>query len=107
MKNIGLAIGLMFTVGYTNFNHYFVKRRIFMMSATQVLKGVLATAYPIAVQFLMERYGFRGATVILAAIHAHTIFAMVVMHPVSWHYKEIKVPIEESQSCEKLILCFY
>lgn len=53
-----------------------------MMSVTQVLKGLMATTYPIVVRFLVEAYGFRGATAILAAIHAHTIFGMMLMHPI-------------------------
>lgn len=96
-KHIGFSIGLMFSVGYTNFNHYFVKRRIFMMSVTQVLKGTMASVYPIAARFLVERYGFRGATLIFAAVHAHAIFGMMIQHPVEWHYKTIRVPIEESE----------
>lgn len=53
--------------------------------------------YPIIVQFLQEKYGYRGTMLVLTAISAHTIFAMTVMHPIEWHLKTIKVPIEESE----------
>lgn len=51
--------------------------------------------YPIVVQFLMDTYGFRGTMAIMAAINAHAIFGMLVMHPIEWHYKYIKVPVDE------------
>ncbi|XP_055300045.1 monocarboxylate transporter 6-like [Sitodiplosis mosellana] len=93
----GFGIGLILNVGYTNFNYYFVKRRVFMMSVTQVLKGLLVAAYPIVIRFLVEKYGFRGATAIIAAIHAHTIVGMMAMHPIEWHCKVIRIPVEESK----------
>lgn len=89
----------MFTVGYTCFNQYFMKRRIFMMTIAQLIKGIGSTTYPILAQFLMERFGFRGTLVIISAIHSHTIFAMVLMHPIEWHLKEVLVPINESEQC--------
>lgn len=67
------------------------------MSVTQSLIGVGTMIYPIFVQFLMEKYGFRGAVAIIAACNAHAIFAMLCMHPVKWHYKVIRVPIAEEK----------
>lgn len=92
--------------GYTIFNHYFVKKRFAMMSITQVLKGVGIMAYPIMVQFLMEKYGFRGTMAIIAAINAHAILGMLSMHPIEWHYKVIKVPVDEDEP-RKLSLLSY
>lgn len=68
-----------------------------MMSVTQSLVGIGTMLYPIFVQYLMETYGFRGAMAVIAACDAHAIFGMLVMHPVSWHYKIIKVPVEENE----------
>lgn len=56
-------------------------------------------SYPIVAQFLVERYGFRGAALILAAIHGHAFFGMMVMHPIEWHYKVVKIPIDEEEPC--------
>lgn len=70
------------------------------MSLTQTLKGVGIMTYPIVVQFLMATYGFRGTALIVAAIHAHTLFGMIVMHPIEWHYKTVKIPIEEEEPCK-------
>lgn len=81
---------------YTTFNHYFVNKRVVMMSLAQSLIGVGTMIYPILVQFLMDKYGFRGAIAIIAAINAHSIFGMIVMHPVNWHYNVIKIAIDES-----------
>lgn len=75
-----------------------------MMSVAQTLIGVGTMIYPILVQFLMDKYGFRGAMAILAAINGHAILGMMVMHPVEWHYKVTKVPIDEEKPCK---LSFY
>ncbi|XP_055300651.1 monocarboxylate transporter 14-like [Sitodiplosis mosellana] len=93
----GAGIGFMAPVGYTIFNHYFVRKRVFMMGIMQALKGIGIMGYPIMVQFLMERYGFRGTMAVIAAINAHAILGMLAMHPIEWHYKVIKVPVDEDE----------
>lgn len=52
------------------------------MSLTQTLKGVGIMSYPIIVQLLVDKYGFRGAALIIASIHANTFFGMIVQHPI-------------------------
>lgn len=94
---LGVGAGLMTTVGYSTFNYYFVKRRIFAMSLVQLLKGIILVGHPISVGFLMNIYGFRGTTAIIAAINANCLIAMFVMHPVEWHYKEIKIRMIENE----------
>lgn len=90
----------MIPVAYTSFNAYFVRRRVAMMSVAQTLIGVGSMIYPILMQFLIDKYGFRGSMAILAAINSHSIFGMIVMHPVEWHYKINKIPIDETRSRE-------
>lgn len=90
----------MVSVAYTTFNHYFVKKRVFMLSVAKSLMGFGVMVYPILAQALMEKYGFRGAMAMLAAINAHAILGMLVMHPVEWHYKVIKTPLEETKPCK-------
>lgn len=63
-------------------------------------------AYPITVQFLMDKYGFRGATAIIAAVHAHTILSMVALQPIEWHHKIKRIPVEESEMCKDLLHIF-
>lgn len=70
------------------------------MSLTQALKGVGIMSYPIMIQFLMDKYGFFGTALIVAAIHANTLFGMIVLHPIEWHHKTIKIPIEEEELCK-------
>lgn len=77
------------------------------MSLTQTLKGVGIMTYPIVVQLLVDLYGFRGAALAVAGIHANAFFAMIVMHPVEWHYKTIKVPVEEEEGKEEERQCNY
>lgn len=89
----------MIPVAYTTFNLYFVTKRVVMMSIAQTLIGIGTMIYPILVQFLMDKYGFRGSMAILAAINGHAIFGMIVMHPVEWHYTIKKIEMEEMISC--------
>lgn len=93
----GLGLGIMIPVGYTTFNHYFVKKRIFAMSVAQALKGIIITSHPILVKVLMNEYGFRGTVAMIAAINAHSVLGMLLMHPIEWHYKIVRVPEVELQ----------
>lgn len=99
-KNVGAAFGFCIPVAFGTFNQYFVMRRIFVMSLAQAIIGILMMGFPIMVNFLMETYGFRGMLAIIAALSAHNIFGMMLMHPIEWHYKMIKVPIRETQPCK-------
>lgn len=73
-----------------------------MMSVTQSLIGLGSMIYPIFVQFLMDQYGFRATVAIIAACSAHAIWGMLVMHPVEWHCKKVRVPIDEVKPCKFL-----
>ena len=94
----------MIPVGYTTFNHYFVKKRVFAMSISQALKGIIITSHPWLVNIMMNEYGFRGTVAMIAAINAHAIFGMLAMHPIEWHYETIKVPEGESEPRKFLLL---
>lgn len=97
----GIGLGLMMPVAFGKFNQYFVNRRVFVMSLTQSCTGILSMMYPIFVAYLKQIFGFRGAMAILAAVNAHVIVAMLVMHPIEWHYKVIKTPIlEKEEPCK-------
>lgn len=78
---LGAAFGFMIPVFFSTFNQYFVRKRVFMMNVAQTLIGIGTMIYPMLVHYLMNSYGFRGAMAIIAAINAHTLFGMIVMHP--------------------------
>lgn len=105
---VGFGLGLMLPVGYTTFNQYFVTKRVCMMSLTQAMKGIVVMVHPILVKNMMDWYGFRGTMAIFAAINMHAIFGMLVMHPVKWHYKMVKLPKFELKPCklETIFKCF-
>ena len=77
-----------------------------MMGITQALKGIGIMMFPLMVQFLMEKYGFRGTMAIIAAINAHATLGMLVMHPIEWHYKIKKIPLDEDEPCKFSSLSF-
>lgn len=58
-----------------------------MMSLAQSLFGLGSMALPIVTSKVLHEYGFRGCMAVIAAMNAHTIFAMILMHPVEWHFK--------------------
>lgn len=85
-------MGFMLPVSYGTFNHYFIKRRLFMMGVAQALKGIIVMLHPIVVNLLLTNFGQRGGMLLVSSLDAHAIFGMILMHPVEWHYKLIKVP---------------
>lgn len=97
----------MSTVGYTTFNYYFIKRRVFVMSLTSAVKGIVIMLHPICSYYLMKKYGFRGALAINAAINSHAIFGMLLMHPVEWHLKVVRVPNMELKSRKFFSDCYF
>lgn len=77
-----------------------MKRRVFVMSVTQAMKGIVITSHPIITNICMNTYGFRGTLAIIAALNAHAIFGMLAMHPVEWHMKTVKVSEIELKPCK-------
>lgn len=92
----GIGLGLMVPAAFTSFNYYFVRRRTFAMAVTQLIIGVAAMVIPLAIQMLLEEYGFRGTQAIIAAFSLHALLGMVVLQPVKYHVKKKKFPIASS-----------
>jgi len=63
------------------------------MAVTQLIIGVAAMVIPLAIQMLLEEYGFRGTQAIIAAFSLHAMLGMVVQQPVKYHVKKKKLPI--------------
>ena len=89
----GIGLGLMVPAAFTCFNYYFVRRRTFAMAVTQLIIGLAAMVIPLAIQLLLEEYGFRGTQAIIAAFSLHALLGMVVLQPVKYHVKKKKLPI--------------
>lgn len=104
---LGAGMGFMVPVAYTTFNQYFIKRRVIMMGLTQAMKGIIITLYPILVNFLMKRFYFRWVLAVIAAVNMHAFLGMLVMHDVKYHYKVIRVPIDETKPCKRNPFFFY
>ncbi|XP_062140244.1 monocarboxylate transporter 7 [Drosophila sulfurigaster albostrigata] len=93
----GVGFGLIVPTCYTTFNNYFVLNRVMWMGFAQTLIGLGAMAYPIAMQKLLEWYGFRGCLLVLTGINAHAVLGMLLMQPVEWHMKRVPLDEEELQ----------
>jgi hypothetical protein len=90
----GIGLGLMVPAAFTSFNHYFVRRRTFAMAVTQLIIGVAAMVIPLAIQKLLEEYGFRGTQAIISAFSLHALIGMIVQQPVKYHVKKKTIPID-------------
>lgn len=97
----GVGFGLILPTSYTTFNNYFVKNRVMWMGFAQALIGLGSMLYPIVMQKLLERYGFRGCLLILASINAHAVLGMQLMQPVEWHMRRVPIDHEEQQQQPK------
>lgn len=93
----GMGFGIVLPVSFTFFNQYFVERRVFAIGLGKTLQSLIKTVCPMIIHYSMENYGFRGMLLIVSGIHAHFIAGMLLMQPVEKHYKEILVPIDESE----------
>jgi hypothetical protein len=89
----GIGLGLMVPAAFTSFNYYFVRRRTFAMAVTQMIIGVAAMVIPLAIQMLLEEYGFRGTQAIISAFSLHAMLGMVVQQPVRYHMKKRRLSV--------------
>ncbi|KAJ8871201.1 hypothetical protein PR048_027507 [Dryococelus australis] len=60
----GVGFGLMITPSFTAFNTYFIRRRNFAMGLSQIVIGMGCMVYPLFINALYDKYGFRGTQVI-------------------------------------------
>ncbi|XP_012268239.2 monocarboxylate transporter 9 isoform X1 [Athalia rosae] len=98
----GFGIGLMLSVCNLSFNAYFVKKRAKVNSVCQALVGLGGVMYPYLTEVLMATYGFRGCAAILGALSSHTVFGMLIMQPVEWHYKKLQIIVHKSSVNEEV-----
>ncbi|KAG6450736.1 hypothetical protein O3G_MSEX006752 [Manduca sexta] len=97
----GAGFGVMIPVSFTAFNCYFTTKRTAMMSANQTMSSIASITFPMLVTFLLSEYGFRWTLALIMAVDLHLVFAMLVMHPVEWHYiKADKVDIDSPSKCD-------
>lgn len=76
-------------------NQYFEKKRTMAMSLSQLVTGIIATLYVMLSQYLVEKYGFRGAQIILAGIGSHGFIVALIYRKVP-KYRENKLETNES-----------
>ncbi|XP_015114494.1 uncharacterized protein LOC107039412 [Diachasma alloeum] len=94
----GIGLGIMATICQSNFNAYFVKRRATVMSASQIIMSLFGVLYPIIVGEMIQVFGFRGTIALAGAISFHSVFGMLLMHPVEWYLRDPKEVLAERRA---------
>ncbi|KAL7631457.1 UNVERIFIED_CONTAM: hypothetical protein RMT77_018242 [Armadillidium vulgare] len=69
---------------------YFKKHRGFAISVTMMGGGISALLAPIVANCLLENYGYKGASLIFAAIILNQCVGAMLYQPVEWHLKPAK-----------------
>nr|XP_045581393.1 monocarboxylate transporter 13-like [Procambarus clarkii] len=83
----GFGTGMSTLIAYVILPYYFKRLR---GRANAILMGGVSSAQligPPLITFLQQAYGFRGATLIVAALSLNICVAGSVFHPVEWHSK--------------------
>ncbi|XP_066940755.1 monocarboxylate transporter 12-B-like [Macrobrachium rosenbergii] len=94
----GAAGGSVTCMCFTILPHYFTRRRGIanaIMMAGICLGQILAPPF---VQFLQERYGFRNATLLLAAVMLIASIGASLFSPVEWHSRKPKAEHHEGDT---------
>lgn len=76
---------MVFLIASTILPHYFKRHRgrAFAFLGAGACTGQMAG--PPLITYLQQEYGFRGATIIMAALLLNSCVAAAVFHPVEWH----------------------
>ncbi|KAJ8667692.1 hypothetical protein QAD02_009355 [Eretmocerus hayati] len=100
----GIGLGLIYTICNINFNAYFVKKRSMVMGIAQAIVGIGGIIYPIAIEKMMEAYGFRGTAAITGALSLNCIMAMALMRPTAtWKAKFLnKEPSQKKKKIDEI-----
>ncbi|XP_031338875.1 monocarboxylate transporter 3-like [Photinus pyralis] len=89
-----MGCGLTLAAMLTAFNLYFDKKRTVAYNLGSAVTIPITVLFPSLGSFLVQRFGFRGANVIHAAIMLHCLPAMLCLHPIEWHVDKQKVAPE-------------
>ncbi|XP_072944570.1 uncharacterized protein [Epargyreus clarus] len=95
---LGLGLGFIQNSSFVAINAYFKLKKSRAVGLANVGTGVGQTLMPHVVRFLLEKYNFRGACMILASLSLHGIAGTMLIHPVERHMKKIEeeVVIDET-----------
>ncbi|XP_056642267.1 monocarboxylate transporter 9-like isoform X1 [Diorhabda sublineata] len=102
----GLGVGLAASSTFVALSNYFVKRRGQAVGFSLAGTAVGMMLMPQAVQYLLERYSFRGAILILGAFAMNGIAGSAVLQPVKWHSISEVNDDEENAYRQKIVFYF-
>ncbi|XP_017460694.1 PREDICTED: monocarboxylate transporter 14-like [Rhagoletis zephyria] len=100
----GLGVGIGYVTGIVSITFWFDKKRTFATGIAASGTGIGTLLYAPLTQSLIEGYGWRGATLILAATMLHTCVSGALMRDPDWLIEENRLQ-SRSQSATSSSAC--
>ncbi|KAK7788345.1 hypothetical protein R5R35_014750 [Gryllus longicercus] len=100
---VGLGLGLLNPSTFVAVNAFFTRARGRAVGLSMAGTGLGQMLMPHAVRFLLDRYSFRGAVLILSAVALHSIAGAMLFHPLRWHARP--APADDSDSAPAPASC--
>ncbi|XP_015592061.1 monocarboxylate transporter 13 [Cephus cinctus] len=101
---VGIGAGLSFPPTVYIVTSYFVKLRGFANGLCISGSAIGTIVLPPFLQYLLDKFGYRGAVLIMGAITLNTLVCGLLYHPVEQHMKEVPIPIEDGVDNQALSL---
>ncbi|CAK1544648.1 unnamed protein product [Leptosia nina] len=101
---LGLGLGFIQNASFVAINSYFKEKKSIAVGIAMTGTGIGQTLMPHVVRYLLDKYGFNGACLLLSAMSLHGICGTLLIQPVEWHMKEVE---EEVIVDEKVQLLEY
>ncbi|XP_017772636.1 PREDICTED: monocarboxylate transporter 12 [Nicrophorus vespilloides] len=87
----GLGFGLIMPATFLAVKTYFDKKRSQAVGLSMAGTGIGQMLMPQLVRYLLDEYGYKGATFILGALSLHGLVGSLLFQPVQWHEKKVEV----------------
>lgn len=84
---VGLGLGFINPSSFIAVNSYFSKNRGRAVGLALAGTGVGQMIMPNVVHLLLEKYGFKGTTLVLSALALNGVVGASLFQPVEWHMK--------------------
>ncbi|XP_038208362.1 monocarboxylate transporter 12-B-like [Zerene cesonia] len=99
---IGVGLGFIQNASFVSINSYFKLKKSIAVGIAMAGTGIGQTVMPHVVRYLLDKYGFLGACLLLSGLSLHGICGTLLIQPVEWHLKKVEeeVVIDEKSLFE-------